>query len=124
MLFRSHVRLVSDDGSGITFVGQGHGADRDDKAGGKASTYAWKDALIKGLNLPDADMPDTDNDSGDNSPTTRRISTKSASGKSYSYAEIAGLDDLKAKAKSDMGAAPDDKSAILAAYETRKKEIS
>lgn len=61
------IRVGAPDGSYVDFAGSGHGADRDDKAGGKASTYAWKDALVKGLNLPDAEMVDTDDEVG-NSP--------------------------------------------------------
>ena len=61
---KSLVRVGSADGSFVDFVGSGHGADRDDKAGGKASTYAWKDALVKGLSLPDAEMVDTDDEAG------------------------------------------------------------
>lgn len=56
------VRFMSSDGSYVDFVGSGHGSSNDDKAGGKASTYAWKDALLKALSLPNADMPDTDDD--------------------------------------------------------------
>ena len=55
-LVYTKVTMVSDDGSFVVFCGVGHGFDRDDKAAGKASTYAWKDAIIKGLNLPDAEM--------------------------------------------------------------------
>jgi hypothetical protein len=58
------VRVAAPDGSFVDLIGCGHGADRDDKAAGKASTYAWKDALIKGLCLPDAELVDTDDESG------------------------------------------------------------
>lgn len=61
---KSTVELRCPDGSFTRYVGIGHGADRDDKAGGKASTYAWKDALTKGLSIPDAEMQDTDDESG------------------------------------------------------------
>lgn len=57
------VRLMAPDGSYIDMVGSGHGGDTDDKAGGKASTYAWKDAILKGLSIPHEDMVDTDDDS-------------------------------------------------------------
>lgn len=63
----STIRFTSSDGSYLDFVGSGHGADDQDKAGGKASTYSWKDACIKALVLPDSDMVDTD-DSGDSMP--------------------------------------------------------
>lgn len=61
---KATVELRCPDGSFTRFVGAGHGADRDDKAGGKASTYAWKDSLCKGLSIPDAEMADTDDESG------------------------------------------------------------
>lgn len=57
------VRFMSDDGSFFDFVGSGHGTSEDDKAGGKASTYAWKDAVKNALALPDDDMIDTDDES-------------------------------------------------------------
>lgn len=55
-------RIGCSDGSFIDFVGIGHGADTQDKAAGKASTYARKDALTKGLIAPDKEMPDTDDE--------------------------------------------------------------
>lgn len=61
---KSLIRVEAPDGSFRDFVGSGHGMDKDDKAGGKASTYAWKDAWVKGLNLPDAEMVDTDDEEG------------------------------------------------------------
>lgn len=61
------VRVIAPDGSFVDMVGSGHGADADDKAGGKASTYSWKDALLKGLTIPDQDMIDTDDSAGDES---------------------------------------------------------
>jgi hypothetical protein len=60
----STVRFMSADGSFVDFVGSGHGSGTDDKAGGKASTYSWKDAIIKGLCLPDEEMEDTDDAPG------------------------------------------------------------
>lgn len=60
---KSVVRLIAPDTSFIDLVGSGHGGDVDDKSGGKASTYAWKDAILKGLSIPHEDMVDTDDDS-------------------------------------------------------------
>lgn len=57
---KATVRLTAPDTSFIDLVGSGHGGDIDDKSGGKASTYAWKDALLKGLSIPHEDMVDTD----------------------------------------------------------------
>jgi hypothetical protein len=58
------VRFMSDDGSYVDFVGSGHGGGTDDKSGGKASTYAKKDATLKGLCLPNTLIPDTDDEPG------------------------------------------------------------
>lgn len=60
---KATVRLIAPDSSFIDMVGSGHGGDVDDKSGGKASTYAWKDAILKGLSIPHEDMVDTDDDS-------------------------------------------------------------
>jgi hypothetical protein len=65
------IRFMSDDGSFEDFVGFGQGGDTQDKAGGKASTYAWKDALTKALSLPDADMVDTDDEQPFEEPTKK-----------------------------------------------------
>lgn len=59
---KTTVRFMSDDGSYVDFTGFGQGGDTQDKAGGKASTYAWKDGVVKPLSLPDADMVDTDDE--------------------------------------------------------------
>lgn len=68
---RVTVRFMSDDGSYVDFVGFGQGGDTQDKAGGKASTYAWKDAITKALSLPDADMVDTDDEQPFQEPTKK-----------------------------------------------------
>ena len=47
----------------MVFCGLGGGSSTDDKALGKASTYAFKDAVVKGFTLPDDDMVDTDDES-------------------------------------------------------------
>src|SRR5690349_17650123 len=62
---KSTVRIGAADGSFLEVVGSGHGGDVDDKAGGKATTYAWKDAILKGLTTPEKDMIDTDDESTD-----------------------------------------------------------
>lgn len=59
---KATVRVGAADGSYVDFVGSGHGGDVDDKAGGKATTYAWKDAILKGLTTPEQDMVDTDDE--------------------------------------------------------------
>lgn len=61
---RCTVAVIAEDGSTVHFSGVGGGMDRDDKAAGKASTYAWKDALLKGLSIPDKEMVDADDEEG------------------------------------------------------------
>jgi len=58
----TRVRICAPDGSFVEGEGSGGGGDADDKAVGKASTYSYKDALIKLLTLPDADTVDTDDE--------------------------------------------------------------
>ncbi len=64
------VAQAIEDGSRLEFFGYGQGADTQDKAGGKAGTYAYKQALIqallaggtkapKGGRIPDTDDSDT-----------------------------------------------------------------
>lgn len=48
VLVRARVQAV-EDGSYLEFEGFGLGADGQDKAGGKAGTYAWKQALLQAL---------------------------------------------------------------------------
>lgn len=62
------VAQAIEDGSLLQFYGYGQGADTQDKAGGKAGTYAFKQALIQaclagGEKTPKKDrIPDTDDD--------------------------------------------------------------
>jgi hypothetical protein len=67
----STVRICASDGSYVDMVGSGHGGDVDDKAGGKADTYAWKSAILKGLTIPHEDMVDTDDDSSEVTERTK-----------------------------------------------------
>jgi hypothetical protein len=83
---KATVRIIAPDTSFIDVVGSGHGGDVDDKSGGKASTYAWKDALLKGLSIPHEDMVDTDDDSstGESAPSKGRggrVASKEAGSK-------------------------------------------
>lgn len=67
---KATVRVAASDGSYVDVVGSGHGGDVDDKAGGKADTYAWKSALLKGLCVPEQDMPDTDDEAPSDEAST------------------------------------------------------
>lgn len=108
---KSTVRVGAADGSYVDFVGSGHGGDVDDKSGGKADTYAWKAAILKGLCVPEQDMPDTDDDSSDNDSAgpTRSAKTVAAptSRTTFSATEpVKAARDVKA-ARSDAGSTLD-----------------
>lgn len=77
---KATVRLIAPDASFIDMVGSGHGGDVDDKSGGKASTYAWKDAILKGLSIPHEDMVDTDDDSSNDDSQPTRGGAKGSKG--------------------------------------------
>lgn len=74
------VRFVAPDGSFIQGMGVGIGFDTDDKAGGKASTYAYKDAILKTLGVPERDLVDTDDeaDIGVGPSSTPNLAAKKA----------------------------------------------
>lgn len=57
------------DGSSIDIVGYGHGVDSQDKASGKAMTYALKNALLYSFLVPTGAIDDTDNSHSDQLPT-------------------------------------------------------
>jgi hypothetical protein len=75
---KSTVRVGAPDGSYVDMVGSGHGGDVDDKAGGKADTYGWKIAILKGLTIPEEDMVDTDDEapSAETKPAKKDTSPK------------------------------------------------
>lgn len=74
------VQAVSD-GSYIDLMGFGLGADNQDKAGGKASTYAWKSILLQTLlagGAEDTDDTDTPIKGGVRAKTAGKATTESA----------------------------------------------
>jgi len=56
-------------GENITIVGYGHGVDSQDKAAGKATTYALKNALLYSFLVPTGSIDDTDKSHSDTLPT-------------------------------------------------------
>jgi hypothetical protein len=57
--------LGAPDGSYVNFTGFGQGADNQDKAGGKAFTYALKAACVQAFNMPNAEYGVGDTDDTD-----------------------------------------------------------
>lgn len=112
-------RFISSDGSFVDMVGSGHGADdRGDKAAGKASTYAAKDAISKGCCLPDAEMVDTD----DEQPEVTQVTPMANLLSKVAAAKAADLPVLTAKAK-EMGLTKPQAVEFMAAVAARKAEL-
>ena len=57
--------LIHESGESIEVVGSGHGVDSQDKAAGKATTYALKYALLYLFMVPTGSIDDADNDHSD-----------------------------------------------------------
>lgn len=110
---KSTVRLIAPDTSFIDVVGSGHGGDVDDKSGGKASTYSWKDAILKGLTVPHEDMVDTDDDSttseaGEGGPAVRKAAPRGRKAKEAASGERGNLSSVPM----DDGDGPEGGSAV------------
>ncbi len=120
----SVVRVGCIDGSYVDFSGSGHGAANDDKASGKASTYAWKDSIIKGLSLPDAEMVDTDDFSDERpvlKPTIATITVDEAKAALKAAKSEAEVDEYIAKLKKQPSAF---QKTIAPTAMARKKELA
>lgn len=139
------VRIGCPDGSYIDLHGYGQGADSQDKAGGKAVTYAWKAALIYGLCLPDKEMVDTDDDDAPGGRDDQGRATPLARGKNVrapsealedeknllilitSASTVEAVEAIKAqviaaRTAGDIG--PDNVKRLAAALGARKQELA
>jgi hypothetical protein len=85
------VAQAIEDGSRLEFYGYGQGADTQDKAGGKAGTYAFKQALLQalqagGTKAPKKDrIPDTDDT---DTPIEGGVRAKTSKPKAPSFEEV------------------------------------
>ncbi len=85
------VAQAIEDGSRLEFYGYGQGADNQDKAGGKAGTYAFKQACIQallagGTKAPKKDrIPDTDDT---DTPIEGGVRAKTSKPKAPSFEEV------------------------------------
>lgn len=119
------VRIGAPDGSFAELVGAGHGADQQDKAAGKASTYAWKDAHVKGLDLPDADMVDTDDDERPLPGGLRQKRlTVSKADVELAIERATNLGELQAAGQLARGLSPDERVQVQPKYNARKGELA
>lgn len=100
---KATVRIGAADGSYVDMVGSGHGGDTDDKAGGKATTYAWKDAILKGLTTPEQNMIDTDDEAPSEGagPVKADKAEKPAKPEGSAESQLSKVIDLIAAAKTD-----------------------
>lgn len=65
---RTKYLLLHTSGESIEFAGYGHGVDSQDKAAGKATTYALKYALLYLFMVPTGQIDDTDNEHSEEKP--------------------------------------------------------
>ncbi len=70
--------LIHESGESIEVVGYGHGVDTQDKAAGKATTYALKYALLYTFMVPTGEILDTDKDHSDtiDTPPAKKAEAK------------------------------------------------
>lgn len=118
---RVTMRVCAPDGSYVDFEGYGQGADRDDKAGGKAVTYAQKAAWVYGLQLPDADMKDTDDEEGV-APVKR--GTKAAKDFEAAIASAQDVATLEALLPALKALKTEQQLKLSPLYTARKKELT
>ena len=64
--------LLHVSGESVTLRGYGHGTDNQDKAAGKATTYALKYALLYSFLVPTGKIDDTDNEHSDSKPVPQK----------------------------------------------------
>lgn len=120
-------RLVAEDGSYAEFCGAGGGLDADDKAIGKATTYAYKDAVLKFLCVPEKDMIDTDDEEDVGSVPVK----KDADGSAFLFVKVkqaidgaTNLVELAAAAKRAKELPHAEQMELSKLYLQRKAELS
>lgn len=68
--------LIHESGESIEIAGYGHGVDTQDKAAGKATTYALKYAMLYAFMVPTGTIDDADNTHSDNHQTPAKATPK------------------------------------------------
>jgi hypothetical protein len=68
--------LLHESGESQEVMGYGHGIDPQDKAAGKATTYALKNLMLYMFLVPTGTIDDTDNTHSDNIPTPPPVAVK------------------------------------------------
>lgn len=70
--------LIHDSGEWMELAGYGHGADTQDKAAGKATTYALKYTLLYTFMVPTGKIDDADNTHSDDYPVRQPVKANTA----------------------------------------------
>jgi hypothetical protein len=111
------------DGSYVDVAGFGLGADGQDKAGGKAGTYAWKAALVQTLLAGGAD--DTDDTDTPISGGVKKRGAGRPTVQSVREAFDGAGDELGFKAALAMGSklTPDEQKAVADAYKAARSRL-
>ena len=108
-------RFTTPDGETLDFVGIAGPLDDSDKAVGKASTYCWKDAIVKGFNIPDAEMVDQDDD---DKPRVTPVSLMKTE-----IMAATSIDELKAIKARVQAMEPKDQEKLGAVFQAKVAEL-
>jgi hypothetical protein len=73
---KTRYMLLHESGESIEICGYGHGVDSQDKAAGKATTYALKYALLYTFMVPTGKIDDADNQHSDDVPAGKQAAAK------------------------------------------------
>lgn len=117
------MRFCAPDGSYLDFVGTGGGADNDDKAAGKASTYSFKDACIKAFTMPDGEVVDTDDESDVGSVPVLSEDAEAWIVDVQAADTSAALKSIVTEVQANAGLQPYEKAAIGLAVRARLGEL-
>lgn len=114
-LVTGYYEFTAQNGETREFVGVAGPLDDSDKAVGKCSTYTWKDAIVKGFNIPDAEMVDQDDD---DKPRVTPVSLMKAE-----IGSALTIDELKAIKARIQAMEPKDQAALAPVFQAKVAEL-
>lgn len=114
-LVTGYYEFTAPNGETMEFVGVAGPLDDSDKAVGKCSTYTWKDAIVKGFNIPDDEMVDQDDD---DKPRVTPVSLMTAEIKAATT-----LDELRAIKTRVQAMEPKDQEKLGSVFQAKVAEL-